>query len=277
MGEFVSSEEPVTGRLPSMYSMMRLRGAVGVTPKAKETMKIEPTSCRLALVITITLGALPSGALAQSVSNGGFEIPLVAPGSAIYTAGQSFGGWTVDSGSVSLNGECPPFSGLQSASLSSSSTTVHQDLNTIVGAQYTICYARACGNGCGCDAVGHGVFVAWGAETVFDYWTGGWAHKSYTFVATDVTTRLSFSSYKDISLDDVSVVPSYPLMIRRLDNTRVRVSWSTNAAGYMLEYAAALHALTWIPATNAPDIIGQDFVISFNASSRQQFFRLRKQ
>src|SRR6266705_6407612 len=179
-------------------------------------MRIKPTSWGPPLVITSMLGAFSPGALAQIVSNGGFEIPLVAPGSATYTAGQSFGGWTVDSGSVSVDGECP-FSGLQSAHLSSSTTTVHQDLNTIVGAQYTISYARTCEYGCGngCDAVGHGVFVAWGAETVFDYYTGAWAPNSYMFVATDITTRVSFSSYKDISLDDISVVPaSYPLVIR---------------------------------------------------------------
>jgi hypothetical protein len=168
----------------------------------------EPTSWGLALVITITLGAFAPSALAQIVSNGGFEIPLVAPGSATYTAGQSFGGWTVDLGSVSLDGECP-FSGLQSARLSG---TVHQDLNTIVGAQYTLSYARTCEFGCdsGCDAVGHGVFVSWGAETVLDFWTDGWARHSYIFVATDVTTRLSFRDYRDrsISLDDISVVPA---------------------------------------------------------------------
>ncbi len=179
------------------------------TVNSKDTMKIRPTSWGLAIVIGIMVGAFSPGALAQIVSNGGFEIPLVAPGSATYTAGQSFGGWTVDLGSVSVDGECP-FSGLQSAHLSGSTTTVHQDLNTIVGAQYTLSYARTCVFGCGngCDAVVHGVFVGWGAETVLDYSGDEWGRSSHTFVATDVATRLSFRSYKDISLDDVSVVPA---------------------------------------------------------------------
>jgi len=257
---------------------MPLRGAVGVTVNARDTMNIKQTSWGLSLVITIMLGAYSPGAVAQIVFNGGFEIPLVAPGSATYTAGQSFGGWTVDLGSVSLNSECP-FSGLQFAGLSG---TVHQDLNTIAGAQYTLSYARTCEYGCGngCDAVSHGVFLTWGAETVLDNSsTGGWARSSHIFVATDVTTRLSFRDNKGISLDDVSVVPaSYPLAIRRLDNTHARVSWSTNATGYVLEYAAALSALTWwTTATNAPEIIGDDFVVTLNTASRQQFFRLRKQ
>ncbi len=242
-------------------------------------MRIKPTSWGPPLVITSMLGAFSPGALAQIVSNGGFEIPLVAPGSATYTTGESFGDWTVDSGSVSLDGECP-FSGLQSARLYSSTTTVRQDLNTIVGAQYTLSYARTCGTGpvCGCDAVGHGVFVAWGAETVFDCYGDIWARNSYTFVATEATTRLSFRSYKDISLDDVSVVPaSYPLVVRRLDDTHARVSWSTNATGCVLEYAAALPALTWTTPTNTPEIIGDDFVVTLDTASRQQFFRLRKQ
>ena len=115
-------------------------------------------------------------------------------------------------------------------------------------------------------------------ETVFDFYTDGYARNSYIFVATDVTTRLSFRHYKGISLDDVSVVPaSYPLVIRRLEDIHVTISWSTNATGYVLEYAPVLPAFTWTTATNAPEIINEDFVVTLDICSGQQFFRLRKQ
>ena len=163
-------------------------------------MRIKPTSWGPPLVITSMLGAFSPGALAQIVSNGGFEIPLVAPGSATYTAGQSFGGWTVDLGNISLNNECctgNSFSGLQSAYLSG---TFHQDLNTLVGAQYALSYAR----GCSCDAIHHHeVLLSWGTESVTNRFTElGWGRSSYIFVAADVTTRLSFTGM-DILLDDV--------------------------------------------------------------------------
>lgn len=220
------------------------------------TRSIVQSSLGLVLIITITLSAFPPGALAQIVSNGGFEIPLVAPGSVTYTNGQSFGGWTVDLGSVSLQSQCPPLSRLQSAYLpwTFGSNTIHQDLNTVVGNQYILSYTRACGDGCGCDAITHRVFVGWGAKSVTDDRAWNWAENSYIFTATGTTTRLSFSG-SDVSLDDVSVVPVAPpgIMISRIVSTTngLALSWSVGESNtaYTVQTRGSLSAGVW---QNAP-------------------------
>ncbi|HKQ37651.1 MAG TPA: hypothetical protein VJ063_06195 [Verrucomicrobiae bacterium] len=157
-------------------------------------------------------GSAPDGS-AQIVSNGGFEIPLIAPASAIYTASQSFGGWTVDIGEIWVNHDLfSPISGFQSAYMPAESA-FHQDLNTTVGHQYIVSYARACG----CDAYRHTVAVSWGAESVTNQYFDFGATSSHAFTATESTTRLTFSTTSgDIMLDDVTVAPFAPPGLRPL-------------------------------------------------------------
>jgi alpha-tubulin suppressor-like RCC1 family protein len=180
---------------------------------------------------------------AQIVSNGGFEIPRVAFGSATYTAGQSFGGWTVDVGEIWVNYEfSSPISGLQSAYMPFGGA-FHQDLNTTVGTQYRVSYAR----GCGCDAFQHTIVVSWGTESITNRHLDFRGSNSHTFTAADITARLGFRSNGDVLLDDVSVVPlSAPL-------AGTVVAWGGDLYGVTTVPEAAQSGVTAVATSAAGD------------------------
>ena len=73
----------------------------------------------------------------------------------------------------------------------------------------------------------------------------------------------------------VAVITQPRLSIRAVSPSHVAVSWSTNAVGFSLECSSGLSSTAWLPAP-APIIIGDQFVVTLNSLSRQQFFRLRR-
>jgi choice-of-anchor C domain-containing protein len=154
------------------------------------------------------------------VTNGDFEVPDAGSTFVTYRAGQSFGGWTVESGDIDHTGTLwQAASGRQSVDLNRCSTgLIHQDLSTIPGQTYLLRFALA-GNPDGEPAIKQ-MEALWDPTSVgrlsFDT-TGrsrssmGWGHQQYTVVATASVTRLWFRSltagcYGPV-LDDVSVMP----------------------------------------------------------------------
>jgi len=179
-----------------------------------------PCALALSLVATAAAGA-------QVVVNGDFESSFpVPPGTfAGFGPGQSFGGWTVGTGTIDLiNGFWQAASGTYSVDLDGSQPgTIFQDLTTTAGSTYSLSFALA-GNPYGPPTI-KPLDVLWGGALVgtvtFDI-TGksatnmGW--QTFTIgglVAAGGTTRLEFASGTNggvwgPALDDVVVSPAAP-------------------------------------------------------------------
>lgn len=69
----------------------------------------------------------------------------------------------------------------------------------------------------------------------------------------------------------------YRLEVRQVGPSQAMLTWSTNATAYILEATTGLSVPAWSAVTNAPDIVGDQFAITIDATLQQQFFRLRKQ
>ena len=153
------------------------------------------------------------------VINGSFESPVV-PSTVTelyHTAGQTFGNWTVESGSVDQVRVWQAASGIQCIDMSGTSAgTIYQDLATVPGQTYRLSFHMA-GNPAGAGGTKR-MEVWWGSTLVdtpsFD--TGGKTHENmgwipveYVVEATTSTTRLKFVSlyyiYEGAALDNVSV------------------------------------------------------------------------
>lgn len=166
-------------------------------------------------VLTAQVGAN----LTELVKDGGFEKPVLSGGFAEYNAGQTFGKWTVTSGSIDLvtASYWTPAQGVQSVDLDGSNAgAIAQNLSTTAGTSYSLSFAMAGNPVCGSQVVQ--MQVVWGSTVVatlsFDT-TGhstssmGWKHHTYTVQATSATTSLSFVSLTQSlcgpTLDNVSV------------------------------------------------------------------------
>lgn len=157
----------------------------------------------------------------DSVANGDFEVPDAGRNLTVYYAGQTFGNWTVESGSVDhIAGDYwQAASGSQSVDLSGYSTgTIYQDIPTVPGYAYRLRFAMA-GNPEGGPAIKQ-MEVWWGTTLVdtpsFDMtghskWDMGWVYHEYTVVAAATVTRLRFKSLVDGTcgpvLDDITSGP----------------------------------------------------------------------
>ena len=152
------------------------------------------------------------------VTNGDFETPNAGSSWIVYSAGQTFGNWTVESGTVEHYGPVwKAANGSQSVDVTGvSAGALYQDLSTSPGQTYLLRFAMA-GNPGGGPAIKQ-MEVWWGATKLdtlsFDV-TGhsdnnmGWVYHQYSVVATANATRLRFKSLIDgvwgPTLDDVSV------------------------------------------------------------------------
>ena len=74
-----------------------------------------------------------------------------------------------------------------------------------------------------------------------------------------------------------SPVPGPPLQIASLDPFQARVSWPSNAAAYVLEYATNWPASPcgWQRVTNSPAVLGDRNVLGFDFVGGAKYFRLR--
>jgi len=110
----------------------------------------------------------------------------------------------------------------------------------------------------------------------------GYAGKRFT----NNTTQLSgFDTYKmslyvDFALMNLTVVDASPprptLDFVQVDAATLQLSWSTNAAGFVLESATNLSAQAWSRVTNSVTTNGDFFFVELDITGSRQFFRLRK-
>lgn len=71
-------------------------------------------------------------------------------------------------------------------------------------------------------------------------------------------------------------VPEPLLEISFTTDSRIRLAWPTNSAGYQLESAKQLPTLAWSPVTNAAVLEGGQVAVILSAANAQEYFRLCK-
>lgn len=164
-----------------------------------------------ALLAALLLALVPSGLLQAQLTDGGFEDGSApAGGFSTYSAGSTFGGWTVASGSIDLIGDgfWEAAEGAQSVDLTGSSTgAIFQDFLTTPGSLYDLSFSLA-GNPDGGPAV-KSLSLFWGPSSgsldLLGTWTFdaagatrssmGWVSRSFPgALATTASTRLWLAS-----------------------------------------------------------------------------------
>lgn len=161
-------------------------------------------------------------AQAAVFSNGGFEASTTTAPSTTIGLDGSLGAWTVTSGSVDLvYSYWTPSEGYYSLGLNGKSAgSIEQTFDTIKGKTYTVSFDMA-GEPYGTKLKSMLVGIDDEAKTYTFDMTGkstsnmGWVHQSFTFVAADTQSTLSFSGFGynkayGVALDNVKVVPEVP-------------------------------------------------------------------
>ena len=178
---------------------------------------------RLAVALTALIATAASGSALRAqnlVTDGSFENPAL-PSSASFTtilAGNSFGAWTVTSGSIDLiRTYWAPSDGFQSVDLNGSAAgTISQNIATSNGQRYTLRFNIA-GNPDG--AFDKTMRVWWGAQDLgtFTFTQAGWTKTNMGWqtitltglLATSGSTTLRFAAVTSgaigIALDNVTV------------------------------------------------------------------------
>lgn len=194
-----------------------LEKVIGVDPTYKEVQaKLAEVEAKLAESLTVSPSPVPT----SIVDNGDFEMPN-AGSFVTYSAGQSFGGWSVQLGSVDHVGTYwRAARGKQSIDLNGVGPgTLYRDLPTIPGQTYVLHFAVS-GNPT-CAPVVKSLEVWWGESRIdglsfdtagHDTANMGWLYKDYHVVAQASPSRVRFRSMVDglcgPALDDVSVIAS---------------------------------------------------------------------
>jgi choice-of-anchor C domain-containing protein len=182
-------------------------------------------SAALALVASMSLAG--SAFAVTSVINGGFEdgTPSANPFDTLVPGDTRLTGWTVDSGSVDWVGSYWTASvGSRSIDLTGfDAGAISQTLTTTIGNTYVVTFDLS-GNPAGPPAIKTLTVGATGAPTTgyeFDTATAGntlsdmmWVSKTYTFLATNTSSVLTFTSttagFFGPALDNVTVTENVP-------------------------------------------------------------------
>lgn len=79
-----------------------------------------------------------------------------------------------------------------------------------------------------------------------------------------------------VTISNIPLVAVARLNISRVDTASVRITWATNFAGHLLEYATSLPAGVWTPVTNAVVPMGDRLAVTVVTGEWPRFFRLRR-
>ena len=197
------------------------------------------------------------------VNDGLFREGTVAGVWSRYSAGQTFGGWTVDSGDVELNGTGVQSSPLGGRSIDLNGTTtgaISQSLSTVAGRQYQVIFALS-GNFAGGDATKDLRVSASGQSQDFSIsqptgWSASnmlWSNRSMQFTADSASTTLNFASLDGANafganIADVRVI-EVPAAVQKILSTDSSLTYDaatgkfyklvTSGANYTAAKAAA--------------------------------------
>jgi sugar lactone lactonase YvrE len=70
--------------------------------------------------------------------------------------------------------------------------------------------------------------------------------------------------------------PARPRLRIELSGKNLVLSWSTSAAGFVLESSELLSPVIWTPVSPAPTVVGESYAATLPVSSGSKFYRLRK-
>src|SRR5512133_1329374 len=79
-----------------------------------------------------------------------------------------------------------------------------------------------------------------------------------------------------VTISNLTLLPVSWLSVSRVSPASFQISWSTNFADYMLEYATNLPALAWSSVTNVATDSGDRLSVTLDAAASRQFYRLRR-
>jgi hypothetical protein len=225
----------------------------------------------------------PTPASGQAVVNGSFESPVLKTNHwKSYAAGESFGGWTVSLQEV-MHWRVSPIPEFAKSNEGDTNQAValdgalFQDLATAAGRDYRVSFRLMIFNG---NDFPPPLRVSFGnAVALFRHDDGRLPPPEFSirFTASNETTRLEFRSYGyGLGIDDVAVTPVSRLSVERLGGNLALVTWSTNFADSLLEYATCVSGTNWWPVTNGVSHSGERASVVFETTSERRFFRLRK-
>ena len=79
-----------------------------------------------------------------------------------------------------------------------------------------------------------------------------------------------------VTISNITLVAAASLNVTRLEPASIQISWATNFADHVLEYATSLPAAGWNSVTNAVATIGDRFSVTMNTGASTRYFRLKK-
>jgi hypothetical protein len=79
-----------------------------------------------------------------------------------------------------------------------------------------------------------------------------------------------------VTISNLTLVPVAWLNIALVGTQSVQITWATNFAGHVLEYATGLPALSWSAVTNAATNAGDRLSLTLDTGISNRFYRLRK-
>jgi hypothetical protein len=79
-----------------------------------------------------------------------------------------------------------------------------------------------------------------------------------------------------VTISNITLVAAARLNISRVGTASVQITWATNFANHVLEYATSLQAAGWSTVTNAAVTIGDRLSVTVDTDDSKRFYRLRK-
>jgi hypothetical protein len=79
-----------------------------------------------------------------------------------------------------------------------------------------------------------------------------------------------------VTISNITLVAQARLSISPVSAASVQITWATNFADHVLEYATSLPAAGWSTVTNAVTTIGDRLSVTVDTGATTRFFRLRK-
>ena len=78
-----------------------------------------------------------------------------------------------------------------------------------------------------------------------------------------------------VTISNITLVPQARLGIAREGSASAQITWATNLADHVLEYATSLPGADWNAVTNVAAVVGSRFSVTVGLTASRRFYRLR--
>jgi hypothetical protein len=79
-----------------------------------------------------------------------------------------------------------------------------------------------------------------------------------------------------VTISNITLVPQPQLSIARVGPASAQITWATNFADHVLEYATSLPTASWSTVPDTRVVTGDRFAVTIDSNAAQRFYRLRK-